>query len=680
MKVEIHHDFETYCELDVRKTGAFCYAQHPSCDVLMLAWLDPRDGKMYQWFPHMHPKLPRNLRELAEDPEVEFHAHNAQFEYCIWRYVMTRRYGAPVLPPEKFVCTAAQCSAAGLPRSLDGAGRALGLSIQKDKEGSRLINLFCKPQPAKKPTKKNPEGVPARRIQPDDQPEKWARFAKYNRIDVKVEVELAKCVPRLSAREQKYYCLDMKMNERGLPLDMHAVRTGLPVLTELEKRCTARVRELTGGINPTQRDKMLEFFNGIGLNFENLKAKTLKDHLLLKRDELTDVQVELLVLRVEGGKASTKKLKTMLVVVCVDDRVRGGFMFYGAHTGRWSGKLIQPQNFTRGEYKPEQLDRLIELLCLGDADVLEMLYEHPIDAVAQGMRGFIKAPPGFKLVVSDFSAIEARMLAWLADEKPVLAIYHANGDVYVRMAAKLYKRDEKELLHAVKVLEDKTAIGQRKFAKDIVLGCGYQMGGPGFYRNCIERGILVTEEECKKAVRVYRKEHPAIEKFWYDTERCAVQAVKQARTKDNPIWLRHLSFYTEANGEHKWFCIGLPSGRTLRYYAPKVQARERFGKLVDQLSYRTEVKGKTIRESTYGGKLVENITQAVARDVMVESMVRAERHSYPVIGTVHDELICEVAVEFGSAEELEEIMRIKPKWAKDAPINAEGWEGLRYRK
>ena len=156
MRLEIHHDYETFCELDVRKVGAFRYAQHESCDVLMLAWFDPRDGKMRQWFPHLKPTIPRRLLELVEDPEVEFHAHNAQFEYCIWKYVMTRRYGCPEMGPERFVCTSVQGAASGLPRSLENVGKALSLDIQKDKEGSKLINLFCKYQPARKPSKKNP--------------------------------------------------------------------------------------------------------------------------------------------------------------------------------------------------------------------------------------------------------------------------------------------------------------------------------------------------------------------------------------------------------------------------------------------------------------------------------------------------------------------------------------------
>lgn len=674
-KITCHHDFETFCELDVRIVGAFRYGMHPSCDVLVLTWGETEDT-LRTWIPSDEPRLPKDLRELALDPEVEFHAHNAQFEYVIWKYVMMRRYKAPPIEMSRYVCTAAMCAAAGLPRALDKVGAVLKLPIQKDKEGTRLLNMFAKLQRPLKVSKKNPEGVPARRIMPDDEPEEFAKLVQYNRTDVLSEMLIPTIVPPLAPVEQRLYTLDLKMNERGLPLDMDAVRKAMPILTELERRVVDRTVELTG-VRPTQRDKMLEFFNGLGLDLENLQSKTIKDLLLKKGTALTPVQIELLQLRIEGGKASTKKLKKMLTVVCPDGRVRGCFLFWGAHTGRWAGKLIQPQNFTRGDYKPHQQEQLFELLVSHDADVLELLYEWPIDAIAQGMRGFIKAPPGSKFVVSDFSAIEARILAWLAEETEVLKIYHANGDVYIRMASKLYKIDEDELIRLCKVEFDKKALGQRKFAKDIVLGCGYQMGGPGFYRNCIMRGVPVEEQECIDAVKVYRSEHPKIVKLWRDVEKCSVQAVKQKATKENPIVLRNLEFFVEG----MWFCIRLPSRRhIMRYCEPKVEPRERFGKVVEQLSYRTEIKGMWLRETTYGGKLVENITQAVARDVMGESMLRADAAGYELDGTVHDELIAEVEQSFGDAGELEEIMRILPKWAQTAPINAEGWAGPRYRK
>lgn len=598
--IVIDHDFETFCELNIRLVGAYRYAQHESCDVLCLSW-GTCEEDLRTWCPHEEPEMPDDLLALCNDPSVIFQAHNAQFEHVIWKYVMRRRYGAPVMRANRFRCTAARAAACGLPRALDKVGAALNLAVQKDKDGARLIRKFCVLQPARKPSKKNPDGIPPRRIFPDDEPEEFAKMVSYNRTDVLTELLVAEHTPPLPRREQEYYVLDLQMNTRGIPLDMPAVNAAMPVLTDLENRVVRRVMELTGGVRPTQRDKMLAFLNGLGLDLENLQAKTLKDLLLLRKKELTDKQIELLQLRVEGGKASTKKLKKMLQVVCADGRVRGAFLYGGAHTLRWAGKLIQPQNFTRGEYKPWQLEMLFAFIMMSDADILELLYEWPIDAIAQGMRGFIKTAK--KFVVCDFSAIEARMLAWLANEVEMLKVYHANGDVYIRMATKLYHIAEDVLIDLCKVKFDPKALLQRKFAKDLVLGCGYQMGGVGFYNNAIKRGVLVELEECKQAVKVYREQNPETVKFWYDTERCAIQAVKQRRTQDNPIRLRHLTFYLETLKGHTWLCIGLPSGRPIRYNQPEVRRVERFGKMQDQLSYRTEILGRWMRETTYGGKL-----------------------------------------------------------------------------
>lgn len=675
--ITIEHDFETFSEIDVRQVGAYKYAQHPSTEVLVLSWgTTPED--LRTWEPHKEKKVPKDLLALVKNPDVIFSAHNAEFEFCIWRYVLTRTHGLPKIPINRFSCTAARAAAAGLPRALDRVGAALRLSIQKDKEGTRLLNKFAKLQAARKPSKKNPEGVPPRRILPQDEPEEFEKLCDYNRTDVLSEMQVAEHTPPLSNREQRYFTLAMQMNYRGIPIDMKAVKAAMPVLTALENSVTKRVMKLTGGVRPTQRDKMMEFLNGSGLDLENLQAKTIKDMLLLKRAELTDKQIQLLQLRVEGGKASTKKLKKILQVVCDDGRVRGAFLFNGASTGRFAGRLIQPQNFTRGEYKPWEYEILFALLYMSDPEVMEMLYEWPIDAIAQGMRGFIYTMLQF--YVSDFSAIEARMLAWLAGETDVLKVYHANGDVYIRMACKLYHVNEPDMIRWCKVEEDPHRLLQRKFAKDIVLGCGYQMGGEGFYNNCIKRGIVVELEECKRAVKVYRAENPKTVQFWYDTERCAIQAVKQQRTKANPIVLRSLKFYTESIKGYEWFVIQLPSGRPLRYPEPQVRRVERFGQLRDQLSFRSDFKGKWIRETTYGGKLVENITQAVSRDVMMEAWERADAIGFKIVGTVHDELIAENDPFFGKDKDLDAVMRIRPKWCADAPINAEGWAGRRYRK
>lgn len=652
-------DFETYCELDVRQVGAHRYSEHPSCEVLIMVYRLP--GKRNRvWLPHRDGReLPRDLQQYIEDDDGTLTAHNASFESCIWQNVLVARHGAPRVAARRWRCTAAKAAAAGMPRALANLGPALRLPVTKDREGTRLINIFCKPR---KPTK----NIPATRIYPDDKPEEFAAFVRYCGTDVDTEAEADAVLPDLSAYEWRAYRHTEKMNARGLPIDMDAVRAGYKVLQVLEKRVVARVEQLTGGIRPTQRDKMLEFFNSLGLEMENTQAKTIKDLVLLKGDELEPKTKELLLLRIEGGKASTKKLKKILQVVCVDGRVRGAFLYWGASTGRLAGRLIQPQNFTRGEYTPAQLHALFKLLLQEDPDAIEIIHEWPIDALAQGMRGYIKAPPGMKFVVVDFAAIEARVVVWLAREMWAVNAYHENADMYKRLAVKLYHLKS----------EDDVTTMQRKFAKDLWLGSGFQLGWAGFISNCLKRGIVVTEAEAKKGINTYRDENPMVVKLWADVEECAIRAVQTSASSTKPVNCRNLAFFVEGI----WLCIKLPSGRLLRYPYPEVQNVLRYRKMVKKLTFRSEIKGKWVREGTYGGKLVENIVQATARDLMVNACFNAEAEGYEIVGTVHDELIALVPQDFGSAHELEEILRRKPKWATDCPVNAEGWEDTRYRK
>lgn len=766
----LHIDFETFNESPIIN-GAYKYAEHPSCEVLILCYkfhIPGRRTTVKRWVPffdaetgkflvpstievkpkhkHLvkivkpakregrgglnlsqHVPIPRDLEHAIERSDIPVYAHNSQFEQCIWREVMEDVFGAPPIQDHRWRCTAIMSAASGLPRSLESVGAALRLPIQKDKEGSRLIRIFCMPR---KPTKANPSV----RTYPWEQAEDFEKFCKYCERDVETEMAVVDALPSFHEAEWPVVEFDIKMNNRGIPLDLKAVRNGYRILSELESDVKKEVEEITGGVRPTQVAKFREFIASFGIEVENLQAKTIKDLIASKGDQMDETAKRLLMLRIEGGKASTKKLKTMLSVSCRDGRIHGAFLMYGAHTGRWSGKLVQPQNFIRGEYKPHHWEPLFDMIHMGDADNFRWMFEWPIDALAQGMRGYIRAAEGNKFIVCDFSAIEARVLAWLAREMKTIELYVAGKDLYKALAVKLYNLKS----------EDEVTDGQRKFAKDVFLGCGYQLGGPGFQKNCMERGIVIEQEFAQQAVDTYRDDNPNIVQLWYDVQDAAHEAVSTCATHTNPVKLRNLSFYVE----DRWFCIRLPSGRVLRYVEPKLSTqypwagvksvaekaffatgkkrptREKpakfktlkfffddavegsvkpfivvnskgerkhktfpeayFDKLeameAVHLTYMSFDKGKFYRNGTYGGKLVENIVQAIARDLMVAACLRAERKGYGIIGTVHDELIAEVPEDFGSAEELLKIMCTKPAWATDAPINAEGWEGKRYRK
>lgn len=649
-----HLDFETYSDLDIRKVGGHRYARHPSCEVLICAYLLPGMAEPAVWLPRQETP-PKRLVDWVRGGG-KLGAHNASFERVVWRHALTRMHpGLPQVKDSQWVCTAAKAAASGLPRSLDKALTALGLPVSKDLEGSKLIKVFCSP---KRPSKKDPRV----RILPEEDP-RFQRFIEYCQQDVRGEVALDDALPDLNARERHMFILDMVMNDRGLPIDLPLVEKALKVVQVLEVSIAARVSVLTGGLKATQVQKMLDFFTERGIDLENMRAETVRQ--AVKREDLSDEAKELLELRVEAGKASTKKLISMMACADPDDHVvQGGFLYHGAHTGRYAGRLVQPHNFIRGMLKDHQRDLVFDLLQYADPDLFLILYDKPIDVISQCMRGFIMAPEGYELAVVDYTAIEARVLAWIAGEDHMLAAYFKGVDVYKLMATKLYKLD------SINDVTDE----QRRIAKNLVLGCGYQLGGIKFVDYAANAGVIITEEFAKTAVKAYRDGHPAIVKSWGMVERLVAGAIRNPGETYEGL---KCEFYMR---EH-WLCIKLPSGRELRYPYARAIPVERWGKPAFEISFRTEIKGQFVREKTYGGKLIENIVQAIARDVMMEGMLAAETNGYPVLGTVHDELLALRELGTSNIKELEELVCVRHiKWTAGMPLASKGFTCVRYRK
>lgn len=649
-----HLDFETYSDLDIRKVGGHRYARHPSCEVLICAYLLPGMAEPAVWLPRQEAP-PKRLVDWVRGGG-KLGAHNASFERVVWRHALTRMHpGLPQVKDSQWVCTAAKAAASGLPRSLDKALTALGLPVSKDLEGSKLIKVFCSP---KRPSKKDPRV----RILPEEDP-RFQRFIEYCQQDVRGEVALDDALPDLNARERRMFILDMVMNDRGLPIDLPLVEKALKVVQVLEVSIAARVSVLTGGLKATQVQKMLDFFTERGIDLENMRAETVRQ--AVKREDLSDEAKELLELRVEAGKASTKKLISMMACADPDDHVvQGGFLYHGAHTGRYAGRLVQPHNFIRGMLKDHQRDLVFDLLQYADPDLFLILYDKPIDVISQCMRGFIMAPEGYELAVVDYTAIEARVLAWIAGEDHMLAAYFKGVDVYKLMATKLYKLD------SINDVTDE----QRRIAKNLVLGCGYQLGGIKFVDYAANAGVIITEEFAKTAVKAYRDGHPAIVKSWGMVERLVAGAIRNPGETYEGL---KCEFYMR---EH-WLCIKLPSGRELRYPYARAIPVERWGKPAFEISFRTEIKGQFVREKTYGGKLIENIVQAIARDVMMEGMLAAETNGYPVLGTVHDELLALRELGTSNIKELEELVCVRHiKWTAGMPLASKGFTCVRYRK
>lgn len=654
-----HLDFETYCDLNIRKVGGHRYARHPSCEVLIACYLLPGMHDVAVWLPRQEPP-PADLVAWVRGGG-KLGAHNAAFERLIWQYVLRRMHPTvPAVKDTQWVCTAAKAAASGLPRKLENALNALNMGVEKDVEGGKLIKVFCSPRKA---TKKDPRI----RILPE-QDSRFQRFIQYCQQDVRGEVVLDNALPDLIPRERRMFILDMLMNDRGLPIDIPLVKKTLRVVQGLEEAVSNRVAELTrsdqyaDGLKATQVAKMLEVFAERGLELENMRKETIK--AVLESTELDDSTRELLELRVEAGKASTKKLISM--AACADPYdcvVQGGFLYHGAHTGRYAGRLVQPHNFIRGMLKDRQRELVFALLEYADPDLFLLLYEQPIDVISQCMRGFIRAPDGYELAVVDYTAIEARILAWVAGEDHMLEAYFKGVDVYKLMAKKLWK------LSSIDDVTDE----QRRIAKNLVLGCGYQLGGVKFVDYCANAGLIIEPDFAASAVKAYRREHPAIVACWKTVEGLVVAAIRNPERTYEGL---KCTFYMR---EH-WLCIQLPSGRELRYPYARATPTERWGKPAWAISFRTEIKFRWVRENTYGGKIIENIVQAIARDVMMEGMLSAETNAYPVIGTVHDELLTLRKKGTSDIRHLEKLACTVPSWSKGMPLAAKGFVCERYKK
>lgn len=727
-----HLDFETYSTCNIKVAGGYRYAEDPSTQVLIACYslggpvktfipLKSNFREIFGPFKTPGPRylVPEQFEPFLETPTDLFDwvaagkpikAHNAAFEAAIWDNVMVRDFDAPRAKINQWYCTAAQAAAAGFPRALGKGIECLNRGLQldpgepghipeKDKAGDRLIRVFSIPR---KPSKKDPRT----RLYASDKPDEFQEFVDYCRQDVLSEHAYGDRLPMLSHEEQRNYWFDMMMNKTGIPLDLQAIENANAVLLELESGIRHRVndltKELTGAaLNPTQGAKILALARSLekGIHDDteveteliNMRAGTVGDFLNKYAGVAPPALIELLELRMEANKASTKKLGRMIACAGKNDRVRGGFLYHGAHTGRASGQLIQPQNFKRGYgKKPSEkkaFDDTFDLMCLRDPWPFQVLYDSPIDAISKCMRGFIRAEHGHRFLVVDYASIEVRVLMWLAQQEEMLVALYEGKDLYKVQAAGLYNVKYEEV-------DEK----QRHMGKQLILGCGYQLGPKKFVDYVALSGTTITLEFALDAVKSYRSENPKVVQLWWDIEKCAVDAVKYKRDRRAPIILRNMKFFVE----DIWLIIQLPSGREFRYPFPDVNLVEvhpfqwpeetdeefkerlydpkRKHKFKDQLSFQTLFKNKFVRETTYGGKLVENITQAVARDVMMSGMWQAQKAGYNVIGTVHDEVITEVVNGFGSLHELELIVCKIPTWAEGMPLKAEGFETIRYRK
>jgi DNA polymerase len=679
-------DFETRSFRNVKDTGAWRYAEDPTTEILCMAYrFDGGDTKL--WAPGL--PFPQEIIDHAADNGL-FEAHNVQFERAIWRFIILRDYGISV--PKRWRDTLAVCAYRAIPLGLDQAGLALGLRIQKDKKGKYLIQTLCSPKGG---TKADPN-----RIYREDL-DLMEELYEYCMQDVDAEYELGRAVGTLPTPEYHLWVLDQIINQRGVKLHTLAVKAALKVVDVMEMRLNSRLSEITDGqvTAATQRDKMLTWLrtNGMPVSFGDLTKATIEDTLSPLTnpdlDRLPADCIEVLNIRQTLAKSSTKKLVKMLETVSmIDDRIRGLLQYHGASTGRWAGRLVQPQNFPRGSLEafceklgldgPECMELLIQtiLIALEDphsaVDALEDIFGDAMEAIVTSLRGMFVADEGCVFMISDFAAIEAVVLAWLANETWKIEAfekinngekYNGSDDIYCATASQIFQR-------TITKKEDKT---ERQVGKTCELAFGYQ-GAVGAWRN-FDRSDKYSDEEVTKFKNSWRERHPGTVSLWWDMQSAAVNAVQTGR----PTGCRSVLFDTVKDNAGNWLVCVLPNGRSLWYYEPVIEEVTRGSRTDYQLTYmgRDNKRGGAWgRVRSYGGMLVENIVQAISRDLMAEAMIRVEQKKYPIVITVHDEIIAEVKKDHGSIEEFAELMSIVPDWAKGCPVGVSKDVVTRYMK
>jgi DNA polymerase len=654
---EIHLDLETRSTVDLKKAGLYVYAEDPTTDVWCAAWCIG-DAPIQMWTPGQ--PFPSVLGDYLAAGALVY-AHNAGFECALWEQVLTPRYGWPAIPFEQMRCTAAMAAAMALPRDLDGAAMAMGLDTRKDASGKRLMLSLAKPRRVE-------NGVPVWWT-PEDAPEKHARLHAYCAQDVEVERALTKKLRPLPASELALFQLDHKINTRGVRIDLPAVKHASAIvktaLDGLDREIGIRTRNAV--TRASQASRLAEWLREQGVDVESVDKASVKG--ALAQDGLGANIRRVLEIRREAAKSSTAKLEAYQNRLCRDGRMRENLLYMGASTGRWSGKGAQLQNLPRPSLKPHQIDRVFEALPTRDPDWLEV-WGPALSVVADTLRGMIIAADGHELVRADFSNIEGRVLAWLAGEQWKLDAFRAydagtGPDLYKLAYAKAFGI----------AIEDVDA-HMRQLGKVMELALGYAGGVGAFQSMAALYGITMSDDRADELKLAWRAAHPATVAFWYALDDAAMSAVRHPGrlTKAGPIG------YVVA-GNILW--CRLPSGRLLSYVDPKIREVETpWGAMRDAVTYMgvNSMTRKWERAKGYGGLFAENVTQAVARDVMAEAMLRVEAQGWPVLLTVHDEVVCETPAGAVTPEQFGAVMSEIPHWADGLPVAAEAEAGRRYGK
>ena len=655
---DLHIDIETYSPEPIADAGLYRYAEHPDFEILLVAYaIDDEPTQIIDLA--QGEKLPQWFMDALTDPAVRKCAHNAAFERVCFTMHLRRSGSLPGyawLNPVQWHCTMVQCSRCGLPLSLAQAGAALGLEQQKMTEGKALIKLFCTPKATKGAS--GLFGEDDGRNRPEDFPDKWQTFKDYCVRDVDVERQIDKATAwyPVSDFEQQLYAIDQRINDRGVLLDMDLVRNAVRAEAIQSARLNEEAMKLTGLDNPNSVPQLKRWLSEtLGISLDTLNKKDVADI----KGATEDPRVRrVLQIRSEMGKTSNKKYEAMVAVACSDDRARGLMQFYGSRTGRWAGRLIQVQNLPQNHIT--DIDFARTCLKENDIEMIELGYGNVSDTLSQLIRTAFVAPEGKTLAVCDFSAIEARVLAWLAGESWVLDTFRQGGDIYCATASQMFHKP-------VEKHGQNAELRQRGKIATLALGYG---GGVSALDAMGGKRLGMTEQEEQDTVRKWRDANPYIVRFWSQVENAAMECAVAKTTT-------HVGLL-EFKMHGKTMTIQLPSGRLISY--PDIEpCTNRFGSASLRYHGLNQTTNRWCWIETYGGKLTENIVQATARDCLAHAMTLIDKAGIPVVFHVHDEVVCEVPSP-------DYLSRIKycfdhgPEWAPDLPLNGAGYTTPYYLK
>lgn len=640
-------DIETYSSVSLQKSGVYAYAESRDFEILLFGYaFDDEPVKVIDLTEEF---IPDDIKKAIYDPAVLKTAFNASFE----RTCLSAYFGR-ITPPEQWSCTAVMSRELGLPASLEQVGAVLGLpkDKQKSKLGKALIRYFSVPC---KPTKTN--GQRTRNL-PEHDPDRWKLYIEYNRQDVEAERAIRKKLSRfqMTPEEQALWVHDQHINDRGVMIDYAFVEKAVMVDKVIKDRLLQKAINITGLENPKSTAQLKAWIEDTAdIEVESLNKKNIQN---VRAEAANEAVNEMLDIRAGLSKTSTEKYNAMLRTVGGDGRIRGLTQFYGAsRTGRWAGRLVQMQNLPQNKMPDRDLDIARQLVKNYDLTALEICFDDISGTLSQLIRTAFVPKDGCRFIVADFSAIEARVLAWLADEKWRMDVFNTHGKIYESSAEQMFHLPPGSV---------KKGNPMRQKGKIAELALGYG-GSVGALKSMGALDMGIPEEELKPLVNSWRAANTAITKFWWDTDAAAKLTIQTTE----PTKLPHgMGFYKKG----PLLKLVLPNGRELSYVKPAV--------IDGNITYEgtLQTSGAWGRIESYGPKLVENIVQATARDCLAVAIDRLEKKGFPVVFHVHDEVICEVPVGVSSAEEIGEIMSETISWAKDLPLRADAYECRYYRK